>query len=169
MATFVAYWLRWPSVELFLTDHTWAWPLCEIFHFVGLILLFGAVGTFDLRLLGIGKGIRPAVLSRLIPWGVGGFALCVATGFVFVTGIVANVGTHPYEVLTTNVWLQLKLICIALAGLNLFVFYVSGTARIVEGLGPFDRVPPFARVIAGTSLALWTAVVYFGRLIPWDL
>jgi hypothetical protein len=169
MAAIVAYWLRWPSVEQFLMDRTWAWPLCEIFHFVGLILLFGAVGMFDLRLLGFGKGIRPAVLSRLIPWGVFGFALCVGTGFVFVSGIVANVGTHPYVVLTTNLWLQLKLVCIALAGLNLLVFYVSGMARVVEQLGPFDRVPRMAQFIGATSLLLWTSVVYFGRLIPWDL
>jgi hypothetical protein len=98
-----------------------------------------------------------------------GFALCVATGSVFVTGIVANVGTHPYEVLTTNVWLQLKLLCIALAGLNLLVFYASGAARAVEQLGPFDRVPSLARFIGATSPLLWTCVVYFGRLIPWDL
>jgi hypothetical protein len=70
---------------------------------------------------------------------------------------------------TTNLWLQLKLVCIGLAGLNLLVFYVSGMARVVEGLGPFDRVPPLAQLIGATSLALWTAVVYFGRLIPWDL
>ena len=169
MASFVAHWLRWPSVELFLTDHTWAWPLCEIFHFVGLILLFGAVGMFDLRLLGFGKGIRPSVLARLLPWGVTGFVLCVITGLVFVTGIQANVGTHPYEVLTTNVWLQLKLACIGLAGLNLLVFHASGTARVVEHLGPSDRVPRLAQIIGASSLALWTAVVYFGRLIPWDL
>jgi hypothetical protein len=49
------------------------------------------------------------------------------------------------------------------------VFYVSGTARVVESLGPFDRIPPMARFIGATSLALWTGVVYFGRLIPWDL
>jgi hypothetical protein len=169
MASLVAYWLRWPSVETFLTDHTWAWPLCEIFHFVGLILLFGAVGMFDLRLLGFGKGIRPAVMGRLIPWGVVGFGLCVMTGLVFVTGIEANVGTHPYVVLTTNLWLQLKLVCIALAGVNLLAFYATGTARLVEQLGPYEAVPPLARTIGATSLLLWTAVVYFGRLIPWDL
>ena len=169
MSQVVAYWLRWPSVETFLINHTWAWPLCEIFHFVGLILLFGAVGMFDLRLVGIGKGLRPSLLARLLPWGVLGFGLCVATGFVFVTGIVANVGTHPYVVLTTNLWLQLKLVCIALAGLNLLAFHLTGSARAVERLAPYESAPPLARIIGATSLALWTGVVYFGRLIPWDL
>jgi len=165
----LAYWLRWPSLEYLITNYTWVWPLCEILHFAGLILLFAAVGTFDLRLLGLGKGISPRLLSRLIPWGVFGFALCVATGFVFVGGIVANVDTHPYVVLTTNVWLQLKLLFIALAGLNLAAFYVSGMSRKVDELGPDDDTPRLAKLIGATSLVLWLGVVYFGRLIPWDL
>jgi hypothetical protein len=165
----LAYWLRWPSLEYLITNYTWVWPLCEILHFAGLILLFAAVGTFDLRLLGFGKGISPRLLSRLIPWGVFGFALCVATGFVFVGGIVANVGTHPYVVLTTNVWLQLKLLFIALAGVNLAIFYLSGMARTVDELGPADDAPRLAKLLGATSLVLWLGVVYFGRLIPWDL
>lgn len=169
MDSTLAYWLRWPSVEWFLQTYTWAWPLCEILHFVGLILLFGAVGTFDLRLLGVGKGLPYRALSRLIPWGVFGFALCVITGTVFVTGIVANVNTHPYIVLTTNLWLQLKLAAIALAGVNLSLFYITGMAKKVDELGPNDAAPPFAKLIGATSLALWLSVVYFGRLIPWDL
>ena len=169
MEAMIAYWMRWPSVEHFLTNYTWAWPLCEILHFVGLILLFGTVGSYDLRLLGLGKGLPLNVLGRLLPWGVFGFALCVATGLVFVTGIVANVGTHPYVVLTTNVWLQLKLLCILLAGLNLLAFHLTGMARVVETLRPGDDAPRLAKMIGGLSLALWMSVIYFGRLIPWAL
>jgi len=162
----LAYWLRWPSLEYLITNYTWVWPLCEILHFAGLILLFAAVGTFDLRLLGLGKGISPRLLSRLIPWGVFGFALCVATGFVFVGGIVANVDTHPYVVLTTNVWLQLKLLFIVFAGLNLLAFYLTGMARRVDTLGKGDDAPLLAKVIAASSLFFWMGVIVFGRLIP---
>jgi len=169
MEAVLRYWLRWPSVEIFLTNHTWAWPLCEILHFVGLILLFAAVGSFDLRLLGIGRGLSFRLLDRLVPWGIFGFLLCVVTGLVFVTGIVANVGTHPYVVLKENVWLQLKLLCIALAGLNLLAFHVTGMARVVNTLEPSEDAPRLAKLIGGASLALWIGVVYFGRLIPWAL
>jgi hypothetical protein len=35
--------------------HTrWGWPIAESLHFIGLCLLVGCVGTFDLRLLGLG-------------------------------------------------------------------------------------------------------------------
>ena len=116
-----------------------------------------------------GKGLPPRLLGRLLPWGVTGFVLCAVTGFVFVTGIVANVGTHPYVVLTTNLWLQLKLAFIALAGLNLLTFHLTGMARVVEALGPNDNTPVLARCLGGVSLALWLGVVYVGRLIPWEL
>lgn len=169
MEATIAYWMRWPSVEVFLKTYTWAWPLCEILHFVGLILLFAAVGCFDLRLLGIGRGLPLSVLNRLVPWGVLGFILCVVTGLIFVTGIEANVGTHPYVVLKTNVWLQLKLLCIALAGMNLLAFHLTGMARAIETLQPNDDAPVLAKAFGGISLALWLSVIYFGRLIPWAL
>jgi len=169
MDSALAYWLRWPSIEVFLDTYSWAWPLCEVLHFAGLILLFGAVGTYDLRLLGFGKGIPLSLLKRALPWGVVGFALCAGTGFVFVGGIKSNVGVHNYTVLMTNPWLQLKLLFIALAGVNVLAIYATGMGRVVDALGPQDDVPPLGRVMGAASLMLWLGVIYFGRLIPWAL
>ena len=45
----------------------WAWPVCESLHFIGLCLLFGTVGMFDLRLLGVAKRVPIAALHRLVP------------------------------------------------------------------------------------------------------
>ena len=65
----------------------WAWPLCETFHFIGLCLLIGIVGMFDLRVLGVAKElpltkliagtslflwIGVVVFGRLIPRGSNG-------------------------------------------------------------------------------------------------
>jgi hypothetical protein len=170
MEPFLRYWMRWPSVEYFLSHYAWAWPFCEVLHFVGLVLLVGIIGLFDLRVLGVAKGLPFAPLQRLIPWSVFGFFLCVISGLMFVTGIGANLyGVHPYDVLMTDTWLQLKLIFILLAGLNAAAFYVTGASHRVDALGPDDDAPAGAKVIAGTSLSLWLAVVYFGRLIPWGL
>jgi hypothetical protein len=169
MEATIAYWMRWPAVEVFLKTYTWGWSLCEIFHFIGLILLFGAVGAFDLRMLGLAKGLPLSLLNRLVPWGVFGFILCVVTGFIFVTGIESNIGTHPYVVLKTNGWLEAKLILIVLAGLNLLAFHLTGMAKVIETLQPYDDAPRLAKVMGGVSLALWLGVVYCGRLIPWAL
>lgn len=167
MEPFLRYWLRWPSVESFLKAYAWAWPLMEVMHFVGLCLLVGIVAMFDLRLLGFAKGIPVKALSRLVPWGVFGFVLCAISGLAFVTGIGANIKVNPYVVLVHDVWLQWKLAFIALAGLNLLAFYVTGAARAADEVGPGQDAPLLAKIIAGTSLFLWVGVMYFGRLIPW--
>jgi hypothetical protein len=145
----------------------WIWSLCETFHFIGLCLLIGVVGMFDLRMLGVAKGLPLVTLKRLIPWGVLGFVLCLASGLVFVEGIGANLfGDNAYDVIARDIYLQLKLVFILLGGINLLAFYVSGTARAVDELGPKDDAPPRAKLIAGLSLFLWIGVIILGRLIP---
>jgi len=166
MESFFRYWFRWPALEVFMNT-PWAWPLCETLHFIGLCLLIGIVGSFDLRLLGVAKGLPLAALKRLLPWGVFGFVLCLITGGMFVGGLGANlVGDNAFDVIMRDIYLQLKLIFIFLAGLNLLAFYLTGMARAVDALGPGDDAPPLAKVIAGASLFLWIGVVAFGRLIP---
>ena len=167
MEPFLKYWMRWPASEHFFQHYAWAWPLCETLHFFGLVLLVGIVGMFDLRLLGFAKGLPLAPLRRLLPWGVFGFVLTVVTGLLFVTGIYANVEITPYVVLVNDGYLQLKLLFIFLAGVNLLAFYLTGVSRAVDNLGPGEDAPPLAKVIAGASLFLWFGVVYWGRLIPW--
>src|SRR5215467_16144727 len=145
MKPLLRYWLRWPSVEQLIYQHLWVWGVCQSLHFVGMALLIGTVGMLDLRLLGMAKEIPVTTIKKLIPWGVFGFALCLATGFIFVTGIYANVNIHPYVVLTSDVFLQLKLLFVVLAGLNLLAFYVSGMSKAVDRLGPGDEAPGLAK------------------------
>ena len=166
MEHFLRIWLEWPTVAAFIAKYTWAWPLGETFHFFGIILLIGGVGMFDLRLLGVAKQLPVSAVRRLLPWGVTGFLLCVATGFMFVTGVRANVPSSPYDVIASNIWLQMKFVFIGLAGLNLLAFYVTGMNRRVDELGPGATAPVLARVIAAASLFFWLGVIYFGRLIP---
>ena len=159
-------WLAWPVVEHFLKGHVWAWPLCETFHFLGICLLIGGVGMFDLRILGVAKALPIAAMRRLLPWGVFGFVLCVVTGILFVLGFRADLPIDSYDVIKADAWLQLKLLFILLAGMNLSAFYLTGMSRVVDGLAPGDDAPLMAKVMAGASLLLWLGVIYFGRLIP---
>jgi hypothetical protein len=52
-------------------NSAWGWPTVESLHFVGLSMLIGAVGLFDLRMLGLARGIPMGALHRMIPWGNG--------------------------------------------------------------------------------------------------
>lgn len=167
LLTFV---LHWPSMDYLMGHYPWIWPMTETFHFIGLSLLVGIVGMFDLRMLGVVKGIPIATLRGLMPWSVFGAVLAICTGLMFVTGIGGNLyGKNPVDILVFDVFLQIKLLFIILAGVNVLAFYVTGASRAVDALGPEEDAPPVAKVIAGTSLALWLGVVYFGRLIPWML
>ena len=62
-------WVRSTWLHAFVQAHEpWVWPLCETLHYLGLSLLLGTVGLFDLRVLGLAKGIPPGTLHRLVPW-----------------------------------------------------------------------------------------------------
>ena len=134
----------------------WGWPAIETLHFLGLSLLIGTVGLFDLRMLGLAKGISISALHRLVPWGVAGYVLNVMTGAMFVT-------SAPDQYLF-NPAVQTKLALMAIAGINVLFFY-----RFV--FGPVKRAdagasaPRAARVAAAISLSCWIGVIVCGRLI----
>ena len=79
-------------------DYGWLWPLCETLHFMGMVMLIGTVGLFDLRMLGVAKGLPGAPFNYLIPWGLGGFAVNLVTGVMFLAGnfnAVVEYGQNP--------------------------------------------------------------------------
>ena len=134
----------------------WGWPIAEIVHFTGLCLLIGAVGAFDLRMIGWVKGLSLGALHKLVPFGVAGFALSASSGLMFVV-------TSPDQYLYNPAW-QVKMALLAIAGLNMTLFYLTA-ARRLRTLGPDDVPPRAARVFAGISLAAWFGVIAAGRVI----
>lgn len=142
----------------------WGWPITEICHFTGLCLLFGTVALFDLRMLGVARGIRMSALHRMVPFGVAGFALSISSGFMFVV-------TYPDQYLY-NPAFQTKLALMGLAGINMLLFYLT-TARAVWATAA-DAMPPLrARIFGAVSLLCWLGVIACGRVIttyrpPWN-
>jgi hypothetical protein len=137
--------------------HTaWGWPIAESLHFIGLSLLIGTVGVFDLRLIGIGRRIPLRTLHRLIPWGLAGFAMNMTTGLMFLM-------TEPDQYIY-NPSFHVKMVCIAAAGLNAAVFYLTVGRRALAADAPLEA-PRAARMIGGISLALWISVIIAGRLL----
>ncbi|MBO9576057.1 MAG: hypothetical protein J7494_09995 [Sphingobium sp.] len=140
-----------------LMNTRWGWPIAEVIHFFGLCLLMASVGMFDLRMMGLVRGISLAGLHRLVPFGILGFLLCVATGLLFVL-------SSPLEYIYNPAW-QLKMLLMAVAGANMLTFYLTATSKQVNTLGPDDQAPLAARVIAIVSLASWLGVITCGRVI----
>jgi hypothetical protein len=134
----------------------WGWCTCETLHFIGLSLLVGTIGMFDLRVLGVARRIPVAALHRLAPWGVAGYALNVATGLMFLM-------TYPNQYLYQWPFI-LKVAFMLMAGLNALVFNLVLMPRI-EGLGPGEDAPAAAKIMCAASLCLWVGVIFAGRFL----
>jgi hypothetical protein len=149
-------WITHTPVSWFVLNYGWVWPISESIHFCGLTLMAGTVGVFDLRVLGVGRGISPRSLHRLIRFGLAGFALSVMTGTLFIAGTPDQ---YFY-----NAAFKVKVVGLLLMGCNVALFY-SREFRKVMQLGPDDDAPRAAKWMAGGSLALLTVVMCAGRML----
>lgn len=128
------------------------YPVANLVHLLGLVLLLGSIGLIDLRIMGVFPGLPlPALRRALTPLGVAGLMLMLASGtLMFAADARGLVGSETF---------QRKLIAIALALLNAALFHrVAGTG---------SRLGLAARVLAGLSLASWLTVATLGRLIAY--
>ncbi len=120
---------------------------------IGAILLVGGIGLLDLRLLGYGKGISPAALSRAVtPLALAGFAMMAVSGLLM---FVADA-----EALSGSALFWGKMVLIGVAGLNAWTF-----RSLFSDLA--DEIPDAAKGLAAGSLVMWIGVVVMGRLIAY--
>ena len=143
-----------PVADLMRT--AWAWPIAESLHFLGLCLLVGSIGTFDLRLLGVAKRVPIAAVHRFIPWGLAGFAINIMTGTMFLL-------TEPDQYIYNPTY-HFKLLFMTIGGLNAATFYLTSYRRVFGPDAPLDA-PRRAKVIAAISLCAWLGVITGGRLL----
>jgi hypothetical protein len=148
--------LQSTALSAFVRHSTWMWQLCESLHFIGMSLLIGTVGMFDLRLLGFARRVPIMALHRLIPLGIAGFILNAATGICFLSA-------YPNRYLFNSAF-RLKALFILLAGLNVLFFY-SRVFRRLADVGPGKQPPLPARIVGGVSLCAWIGVISAGRLL----
>ncbi len=148
----------------FVATHDWVWPVCETLHFVGMCVLLGTVGVVDLRVLGVAKGIPIQLLEKFIPLGVIAFVVNLTTGFIFIAG---NPVGGPMEYLT-NLSLQLKMLIVLIAGINLLLFYATGIHRSLETVPADGNAAGGAKAVAAVSLTAWIFVIIMGRFIMYN-
>jgi uncharacterized membrane protein len=135
----------------------WWWALMMDVHFIGLVLLIGTIGMLNLRVLGFAKQVPIGALSKLVPWGIAGFGINV------VTGLLAFIGMPTFY--THDIAFVLKIVAILLAATAMALFYLTHAFHDCEVLEPGKDAPLRAKIIAGTSLVLWFAVIVLGRYI----
>jgi uncharacterized membrane protein len=140
-----------------MTANKYWWAFMMDMHFIGLIMIIGAVGALDLRMLGFAKQLPIASVHRLVPWALAGFAVNVTTG------VLAFIGMPAFYTYDIAFWMKIS--AVLLLGLNAAAFYLTDTFKVVERMGPGEDAPPPAKIIAASSLVLWLGVITLGRYI----
>ena len=142
-----------------MRQELWLYPVVEIVHITGFVILVGSIIVLDLRLLGLSRGLSVSMLTRhVVPWSVAAFALIVPTGLMMFLA-------HASDFLTNRAF-QLKLLLIMLAGINAAAFHV-GVYRTVARWDTHAAPPTAARAHALASLGLWFSVLACGRLLAY--
>ena len=134
-----------------------AYPVANLIHLLGLVMLIGGIGVLDLRLAGAFRRLPVEALWRgLLPLAIGGLALLVPAGFVMFAADASSLAVS-----TVFRW-KLALIVLALA--NVTAFHLLWRRR----LAGWDVDPPLGgRVMAAGSLVLWLLVAALGRWIAY--
>lgn len=141
-----------------LMSMPWVWPWSETIHFIGMSLLFGSIMIMDLRLMGfMRKEISLHAVHALTPWGLLGFLLNLVTGVGFVMRDSDRYFPNP------DFWF--KMICVLLAGVNFLVFWFV-IRKQLDRLPDDADVSISAKAVGASSLVLWTAVMWGGRMLP---
>lgn len=134
-----------------LRESTYAFPLVNAAHIIGIALLFGSIVALDLRLLGWRRDAGPAeAFTRLlVPVAIGGLLIAIPAGLLmFATDARAYAASPLF---------QAKMVIVALAIANALWL------RAAERRGPMLQ---FRAALAGAaSIVLWLVAILLGRLV----
>ena len=155
-------WLNNSPLGAGIRASTWWYPILELVHSLGIIVLLGSIWILDLRLLGLGMRSRRVseVARRLLPWTWVGFAVQSASGILLSISEAERLYYIPYF------WIKLALLL--LAGLNALLFH-TGVYRSVTEWDDALATPVRARLAGLISFGVWVMVIGAGRAIGYVL
>jgi hypothetical protein len=150
-------WLEKTPPGVAMRQSAWAYDITETTHTLGIILVAGTIMLVDLRLLGLGlrKESLSEVVSRIVPWTLGGFCLMFLTGVWLFAGEASKLYHSPA--------FRIKLVLLGVAGLNALVFHLTVYRKAAE----WDGIPVRARMAGLLSLVLWICIIAAGRSIAY--
>ena len=149
-------WFEWGEASWLgqvVRTSTWMFPVIEAIHLLGLSMLGGLMLVVDLRMLGIALRDQPiATLARGVqPWLIRSVVLMLVTGFLlFISEAVKCYHNQAF-------WVKMSTLPIAIA----FTFLVRQRVASRDGVTTGWK----SRIVAMTSIALWSTVAVGGRWI----
>jgi hypothetical protein len=142
-----------------MRENLWLYPSVEIVHIVGFAILVGSVVLFDVRVLGLSKGVSVRSLARhLLPWSLGAMVLIIPTGLLMFSAHAADfLGNRAFQV---------KMALLLTAGINAAIFH-TGPYQSVAAWDTNATAPLGARISVGLSIAIWVSIIACGRLLAY--
>jgi Family of unknown function (DUF6644) len=153
----VLAWLQSTWIATAVAENDILFPWIESVHVLAIVIVVGTISIVDLRLLGLASlDISAKRLMRdVIPYTWGAFAIAAITGSL----MFSSDATHYAH----NRLFQIKLVMLALAGLNMAVFHLFSERDIERWDVHGGATPVAAKAAAVISLMAWIAVVSLGR------
>ncbi len=151
MTDFLA-WCQATALSQWVLGAKWHYPLIEIFHIAGLVLVFGSMLVLNLRIFGrilraqpvaeVAAGLSPLTLTGVVAQFISGPILFMATA------------KHFYE----SIPFRVKLLLLAVA--LVYHFGVHRSLAMDDSIS--SRV---LKMSAAVSMLLWVGVVFAGFAI----
>lgn len=152
-------WLETSALAAAMRQWLWLYPAVEIVHILGFVVLVGAAVFFDLRLLGVSRGLPVRALERhLLRAARASLLLVLPSGLLMFAAHATEMAANPA--------FRLKLALLVLAALNAAVFH-RAPFRSVSAWDRGAPAPAAARTAALLSLVLWVGVIACGRLLAY--
>jgi hypothetical protein len=152
-------WLETSALAVAMRQWQWLYPIVEILHILGFVVVVGGAFFFDLRLLGRARGLAVSGLAaHLLTWARAGFLVVAPTGFMMFIAHATEFAVNPA--------FRLKLIFIATGLLNAAAFHrwpFQSVGRWDVGVG----TPGWARLAGALSLVCWIGAIACGRLLAY--
>jgi hypothetical protein len=140
-----------------MRDHPYLYPLVNVVHLFGLVLVVGGIGLLDLRLLGFARQVPLLAVYGLLTGAAAiGIVIQISSGFaLFASDATALIDNDAFG---------LKMLIFAVALANALTFRLLWRRRIAD----WDRhAPQIALVQAALSLMLWLSIAALGRWIAY--
>ena len=151
-------WLETTPIAQWVALSLWAYPALLSLHIVGLAIVVGIFSMRDLRLLGITKGIEPAVFISLGKLAWIGFMINALSGtLLFTSQATIFITSIPFLAKISFISVSMLLAIIIQARLSNLLVEDRNTSNV-------DRA---TRILAAASVSLWISAIIAGRLIAY--
>ena len=136
----------------------WTYGVVNLFHILGVALLFGAVVVLDLRLLGIWPYVPLNAIARpTVPVAVTGFLIAITSGTCLLATKATEYVGNPF------IYIKFPAIGFALINVAALNFLPAWKARNTREISTHEQRQ--LAIAGGISLVCWLTAITAGRMI----